>query len=155
MQKNVVLTGFNDFLSLMGKNVSHKYQVHLYGFKGPQAWNFFITFFAETETIWSQELVTQDFWKSYSIRPRYSTFKHFGTCSACDEIRSVVYAQCAIKFVPHMLSMDCTCKNCSHFTTGWACGNLFLVCSVCDEIGSAYAQLAIKSFPRMLSIGML
>jgi hypothetical protein len=32
---------------------------------------------------------------------------------------------------------------------------LFLVCSACDEIGSAYAQHAIKSFPRMLSIRML
>ena len=34
-------------------------------------------------------------------------------------------------------------------------GNSFLVCSVCDEIDSAYAQHAIKSFPRMLSIRML
>jgi hypothetical protein len=31
-------------------------------------------------------------------------------CSACDEISSP-YAQCAIKFVPRMLSMDCTCNN--------------------------------------------
>jgi hypothetical protein len=34
-------------------------------------------------------------------------------------------------------------------------GNSFLVCSACDEIGSAYAQHAIKSFSRMLSILML
>jgi hypothetical protein len=34
-------------------------------------------------------------------------------------------------------------------------GNSFLVCSACDEIGSAYAQHATKSFPRMLSIRML
>jgi hypothetical protein len=34
-------------------------------------------------------------------------------------------------------------------------GNSFLVCSACDEISSAYAQHAIKSFPRMLSIRML
>ena len=34
---------------------------------------FFLTFFAETETLWSQGPVTRDFWKSYSIRPRYST----------------------------------------------------------------------------------
>jgi hypothetical protein len=33
-------------------------------------------------------------------------------------------------------------------------GNSFLVCSACDEIGSAYAQHAIKSFPRMLSMRM-
>jgi hypothetical protein len=37
--------------------------------------------------------------------------------SACNEI-SFAYAQCAIKFVPQMLSMECTCKNCSHFTAG-------------------------------------
>jgi hypothetical protein len=30
-------------------------------FKGTQAWNFFLTFFAETESLWSQEPVTQDF----------------------------------------------------------------------------------------------
>jgi hypothetical protein len=109
--------------------------------KGTQAWNFFFTFFAETETLWSQGPVTQDFWKSYSIRLRYSTFKHFRACSACDEISSA-YAQCAIKFVPRMLSMDCTCKNCSNFTTGWACA----------EIRSSYAQHAMKSVPRMLSM---
>ena len=34
-------------------------------------------------------------------------------------------------------------------------GNLFLICSECDEIGSVYAQHAIKSFPLMLSICML
>ncbi len=34
-------------------------------------------------------------------------------------------------------------------------GNSFLVCSPCDEIGSAYSQQAIKSFPRMLSMRML
>jgi hypothetical protein len=34
-------------------------------------------------------------------------------------------------------------------------GNSFLVCAACDEISSAYAQHAIKSSPRMLSIRML
>ena len=33
-------------------------------------------------------------------------------------------------------------------------GNSFLGCSECDEIGSAYAQHAKKSFLRMLSIYM-
>jgi hypothetical protein len=33
--------------------------------------------------------------------------------------------------------------------------NSFLVCSVCDEIVSSYAQCEIKSFPRMLSMRML
>ncbi len=73
------------------------------GFKGTQAWISFY-FFAETETIWFKGPVTRDFWKSYSIRPRYSTFKHLRACSACDEIRSA-YAQHAIKFVPRMLSV--------------------------------------------------
>jgi len=120
-------------------NFSYMFMVIL---KGTQAWHFLCDFFAETETIWSPGPVTRDFWKSYSIRPRYSTFKHFRACSACDEIRSA-YAQCAIKFVPHMLSMDdCTCKNCSHFTAGWACA----------EIRSSYAQQAMKLVPRMLSM---
>ncbi len=119
-----------------------------YAVKGTQAWNFFLTFFAETETIWSQGPVTRDFWKLYSIRPRYSRFKtfprmlsmwwnRFRVCSACDDIRSA-YAQCAIKFVPHMLSKDCKCKNCSHFTAVWACA----------EIRSSYAQCAMKSVLR-------
>ena len=49
---------------------------------------FLNTFFAETETIWSQGPVTRDFKKSYSNWQRYSTFKHFRACSACDEIGS-------------------------------------------------------------------
>ncbi len=32
---------------------------------------------------------------------------------------------------------------------------MFLVCSVCDNIVSSYAQCAIKSFPRMLSMRMI
>ncbi len=111
---------------------------------------FFFTFFAETETIWSQGPVTRDFWKSYSIRQRYSTFKHFRACSACDEIGSA-YAQHAMKFVPRMLSMYCTCKTvhilqlAEHarkfvprmLSVRW---NRFRVCSACDKIVSAYAQ---------------
>jgi hypothetical protein len=57
-----------------------------------------------TETLWSQGPVTRDFWKSYSIRPRYSIFKHFRACSACDEIGSQ-YARHAMKLVPRMLSV--------------------------------------------------
>ncbi len=33
----------------------------VFEFKGTQAWNFFFTFFAETETIWPQGPVTRDF----------------------------------------------------------------------------------------------
>ncbi len=51
--------------------------------KGTQVWNFFY-FFAETESLWSQGPVTRDFWQSYSIRPRYLTFKHFRVCSVSD-----------------------------------------------------------------------
>ncbi len=64
----------------------------------------FFLLFAETETLWSQGPVTRDFWKSYSIPPRYSTFKHFRACLACDEIGSQ-YAQHALKLVPSMLSV--------------------------------------------------
>ncbi len=71
--------------------------------KGTQAY-FFLTFFAETKTLWSQGPVKRDFLKSYSIRPRYSTFKHFRACSACDGIGSED-AQHAMKFVLRMLSV--------------------------------------------------
>ncbi len=81
--------------------------------KGTQAWHFFY-FFAETETIWSQGPVTRDFWKSYSTRPRYSTFKNISA-----------HTQHAMKSVPRMLSM------------WW---NSFRVCSVCDKIHYAYTQ---------------
>ncbi len=66
---------------------------------------FFLTFFAVTQSFWSQGPVTRDFWKYYLIRPRYSTFKPFRACSACDEISSQ-YAQHAMKLVPRMLSVQ-------------------------------------------------
>ncbi len=84
----------------------------------------FLTFFAETETLWSQGPVTWVFWKSYSIRLRYSTFKHFRTCSASDEIISL-YAQPAMKSFHCMLSQR------------W---NAFRIWTARDEIHSAYAQ---------------
>ncbi len=109
--------------------------------KGTKAWNFFYTFFAETETKWSQGPTTRDFWKSYSIRPRYSTFKHFRACSACDEIGSA-YAQHAKKFVPRMLSVQY---------------NSFRVCSArIEHVKTVHilplAELARKFVPRMLSV---
>ncbi len=61
------------------------------------------------------------------LSQRWNSFR---VCSVCDEIRSP-YAQ--HKF---------TCKNCSHFTAGWAY----------VKIHSSYAQCAMKSFPRMLSV---
>jgi hypothetical protein len=53
---------FEDTLSMYNiwKNMK-KFKYLEYRFKGTQAWNFFITFFAETETIWSQGPVTRDF----------------------------------------------------------------------------------------------
>jgi hypothetical protein len=65
---------------------------------------FLNTFLAETETLWSQGPVTRDFCKSYTMRARYSSFKHFPACSACIEIGSQ-YAQHAMKLVPPMLSV--------------------------------------------------
>ncbi len=77
-------------------------------------------------------------------------WNRFPVCSACDEISSP-YAKCAIKFVPRMLSMDCTCKN-AHIlpladharkfvprmlSMRW---NRFRACSACDKIVSANAQ---------------
>ncbi len=126
---------------------------------------FFFDFFAETQSLWSQGPVTRDFRKSYSIRPRFSTFKHFLACSACDEIGSQ-YAQHAMKLVPRMLSVG---LNSFRVCSSWIVHvnmftfyrwlsmrrNSFLLCSAYDEIGSAYAQHAIKSFPHMLSIRML
>jgi hypothetical protein len=74
----------------------------------------------------------------------------FPVCSACDKISSP-YAQCAIKFVPRMLSMDCTCKNVHILPLADHARkfiprmlsmrlNRFQVCSACDKIVSAYAQ---------------
>ena len=77
-------------------------------------------------------------------------WNRFQVCSACDEITSP-YAQCAIKFVPRMLSMDCTCKKvhilplAEHarkfvprmLSMWW---NRFRVCSACDKIVSVHAQ---------------
>ncbi len=77
-------------------------------------------------------------------------WNRFPVCSACDEISSP-YAQCAIKFVPRMLSIYCTCKNvhikplAEHarkfvpriLSMQW---NRFRVCSAWDKIVSAYAQ---------------
>ncbi len=104
---------------------------------------FFLNFFAETGTLWSQGPVTWDFWKSYSIRPRYSTFKHFWVCSASDEIHSA-YAQPAMGFPPRMLSMDLYVKTVHIFPLAELSmrENSFLVCSVSDKIVSTYAQHA-------------
>jgi hypothetical protein len=76
----------------------------------------------------------------------------FGVCSARDEIRSA-YAQCEMKFVPCMLSMDLHVKTvhilplADHaqkfvprmLSMRW---NRFLLRSVCDKIVSAYAKHA-------------
>ncbi len=77
-------------------------------------------------------------------------WNRFRVCSASDEIRSA-YAQCAMKLVPRMLSINLHVKTvhilplAEHMwkfiprmlSVRW---NRFLVCSVCDKIVSAYAQ---------------
>jgi hypothetical protein len=99
----------------------------------------------------------------------------FRVCSACDEIVSE-YVQCAMKSFPRMLACDefvprMHSMRCNRFRICSACvwmsmrkkfecwlsirENLLGVCSVCDEIVFSYAQCAIKSFPRMLSMRML
>jgi hypothetical protein len=114
----------------------------------------FFFFFAETETLWSQGPVTKDFWKPYSIRPRYSTFKHFRVCSASNEIRSA-HAQCAMKFVPRMLSMDLQVKTVHILPLAEHARKLVPRMLSIHEIVSSYAQRAIKSFLRTLSTRML
>ncbi len=52
--------------------------------KGIQAWIFLKYFFCRNRIL----MVPREFWKSYSIRPRYSNFKHFRVCSVSDEIIS-------------------------------------------------------------------
>jgi hypothetical protein len=63
----------------------------------------FCDFFAETETLWSQGPVTQDFFKIVFDSAEILTFQHFRVCSVRDEIRST-YAHSAMKFIPRMLS---------------------------------------------------
>jgi hypothetical protein len=57
-----------------------------------------------------------------------------------------------MELFPRMLSIDCTCKTVNILPLAEHARKFV---PACDEIGSAYAQHAIKSFPRMLSIGML
>ncbi len=94
------------------------------------AWKFLKYFFAETESLWSRRPVIQDFWKLYSIWPRYSTFKHFCVCSASDEIVSL-YAQPAKKYVP-------VCSDSDEI--------LSALCYAVAKIGYSLAEHARKSF---------
>jgi hypothetical protein len=94
---------------------AHKHEIFLY-------------FFAETESLWSQGPVTRDLLKSYSIRLRYSTFKHCRLCSVSDEIISThaqpvfklfpYNAQGAIKSIPRTLSIDVHVKTDKNFSAG-------------------------------------
>ncbi len=83
-------------------------------------------------------------------------FNFFRICSASDEIHST-YAQCAMKFIPRMLSMDVQVKTVhilpldEHaqifvpriLSVWW---NSFLIRSVCNKIVSTYAQHAFFFF---------
>jgi hypothetical protein len=132
-------------------------------FKGTQAWNFFFYFFCRNRNHMVPRACNTRFLKivfelaeifDFWTFPRMLSMRwnQFLVCSACDEIRSA-HAQCAIKFVPRMLSIDCTFKTvhilplAEHarkfvprmLSVRW---NRFLVCSACDKIVSAYAQHA-------------
>ncbi len=123
---------------------------------------FILTFFAETETLWSQGPVTWDFWKSYS-HMLSQWWNPFRVCSASDEICSA-YAQCVMKFVQRILSMDVHVKTvhilplAEHARKFVPCvlsvrWNCFLVCSVCNKIVSTYAQYvhcACYNFQKLL-----
>ncbi len=113
-------------------------------FKGTQAWHFLNIFLQKPKpfgpkglqheifkiTIWfgrdirllNISAYAQPAMKSISgmLSQRWNLFR---ICSVCNEIR-LAYAQ-------HGFS----CKNCSHFTAGWAC----------PKICSSYAQCAMKS----------
>jgi hypothetical protein len=73
-----------------------------------------IDFFAETESLWPQGPATRDFWNSYLIWPKYSTFNNFRVWTASNEI-----------YIPRMLSER------------W---NKFRVYVISGEIRSSYAQ---------------
>jgi hypothetical protein len=73
-------------------------------------------------------------------RPRYSTLKHFRVCSASNEIHSA-FSQCAMKFIPRMLSMDLQVKT-------------FHILLLADP-ARKFVPRMLESFPRMLSMRML
>ncbi len=106
---------------------------------------FLKTFFAETETLWSQGPVTWDFWTSYSIGSRYSTFKHFRPCSASNKTVSS-YAQPVMKFVPRMLSqrwnLFCVCLAYCILNVDFEMGWDFPLCWACTKIGYLLAENA-------------
>ncbi len=110
------------------------------------------------------------FLKSYSIRPKFSTFEHFRACAASDEIVSSD-AQPAMKSFPRMLSQEWnTFRVCSaYFEMGcdfllcWACAkicyslaeharNWLLVGWACSKIGYSLVEHARKLVTRWLSM---
>jgi hypothetical protein len=84
------------------------------------------------------------FLKKNLIRLRYSTVKHFRVCSASGEIRSA-YGQCAMKFIPRMLSMDAQSAHVKTFhilPLAEHARNFISRILMCDKIVSTYAQQA-------------
>jgi hypothetical protein len=99
-------------------------------------------FLAETESLWSQEPVTRDFLKLNSIRPRYSTFKHFFVCSASDEICSELpsmlnYSKMQILA---LINKKKPYRNPSNKTKMNILKEKFFLDSLPKLFGSAYAQ---------------
>jgi hypothetical protein len=116
--------------------------------KGTQAWNLLNNFFAETESLWSQEPVTRDFLKSYFQLGRDIWLLNI-SANAQPAMKSFPrpYAQQAEKSFPRWLSvrLDVHVKTVKIWT-GWLSmrGNSFGVDSECNEIVYAYAQQVIK-----------
>ncbi len=124
--------------------------------KGTQAGNFILTFFAETETLWSQGPVTRVFWKSFSIRLR--------GCWASDGMHST-YEQPGMRYVPRMLSIfwmmflkwvviSSYDEHVRKLITRWLSmrGNWLLIGWACTEIGYSLTEHTRKLVTRWLSI---
>ncbi len=121
------------------------------GLKGTQAWNF-CWIFCRNRNLMVPRACNTRFLKiifdsaeifDFETIPRMLSqrWNPFGVCSASDKILSA-FAQCAMKFVPRMLSINLHVKTVHNFNAGWAC----------MKTRSSYAQCAMKSFPRMLSV---
>ncbi len=125
---------------------------------------YFLTFFAETKTLWSQGPVTQDFWKSNLIQPKYSTSKHFRVCSASNEIISS-YAHPLMKWVRvwtagifwmmilKWVVISSYAEHAWKLVTRWLSmrGNWLLVSWACAKIG--YGTLWISTRGNWLLLG--
>ncbi len=119
---------------------------------GTQAWNFVFEFFCRNQNLMVPRACNPRFLKIVLNSAEIFDIRHFRVCSGSNEICST-YAQCAMKLVLRMHSMDLHVKTVHilplaeqaqkfvprMLSVWWNC---FLVCSVCDKIVSEYAQHA-------------